>query len=130
VDREAMARDQRKRQALDALEFERTREAELRDQLEETVAEIEGDRVDAAAFAHMEPEDVEIVRSALGRAWTDDVGYEPTDDYELAFSLDEPEGDDDGAESLDAEVTRLEEELRESRRRQAALERYLAALGS
>lgn len=124
-----MARDQRKRQALDALEFERTREAELRDQLEETVAEIEGDRVDAAAFAQMEPEDVEIVRGALGRAWTDDVGYEPTDDYELAFSLDEPEGDD-GAESLDAEVTRLEEELRESRRRQAALERYLAALGS
>lgn len=125
-----MARAQRRRQALDALEFERTRETELRDQLEETIAEIEGDHVDAAAFAQMEPEDVEIVRSALGRAWTDDVGYEPTDEYELAFSLDEPEGDEDGVESLDAEVTRLEAELDESRRRQAALERYLAALGS
>jgi hypothetical protein len=130
VDREAMARAQRRRQALDSLEFERAREAELRDQLDETAAELAGDRVDEAAFAQMRPEEIEIVRSALGSAGTNDaVGYDPTEEYELAFSDEAPVDDEGAVEALDAEITRLVEELAECRRRQAALERYLAALG-
>jgi hypothetical protein len=129
VDREAMARAQRRRQALEALEFEQAREAELREQLDETAAELAGDRVDEAAFAQLKPEEIEIVRSALGHAHTNDaLGYDPTEEFELA--LDEgPVDNGDAVGSLDAEMTRLVEELAECRRRQIALERYLAALG-
>jgi hypothetical protein len=130
VDREAMARAQRRRQALDALEFERAREAELREQLEETVAEVEGDRLDEAAFAKMKPEEVEVVRSALAGGWTEEVvDDEPTDEYEVTFDEDAMVGGEDAVDSLEAEITRLQEELDECRRRQGALERYLAALG-
>jgi hypothetical protein len=129
MDRNAMARAQRRRQALDVLEFERAREAELRDQLEETVAEIEGDRVDEAVFATMEPDDVEVVRSALIGGWPAEAGDEPTDEDELGFYDSAALADEDEGESLEAEITRLQEELDACRRRQGALERYLAALG-
>ena len=63
-------------QALEALEFERDREAALRGQLEETVTELEGPNIDEETFAGMDPEDVEIVRQTLldaGQAFEETV---------------------------------------------------------
>lgn len=120
VEREAIARERRRRQALEQLEFEREREAALRDQLEELITEQHGPQVDDSAFAAMSPEDVEIVREALhggdpGEGFEDEIGWG-----------DEP----DAEEGVDAEVARLEAELAECRRRQQAFEHYLEALGS
>ena len=58
VDREAIARAERRRQALEALEFERARAAALRERLEAIVAELDGPALDAAIFARLAPEDV------------------------------------------------------------------------
>ena len=65
VDRKAIARTERRRQALEALEFERARAAALQERLEAIVAELDGPALDAAIFARLAPEDVEIVRAAL-----------------------------------------------------------------
>ena len=102
-------------------------------QLEDVVAELEGARLDAELFAQLRPEEAELVRAALGEdADTDEVEEEaPQDDGELGFSLDfddvagagEPEG-----ESLEDEIARLDEELVQSRRVQAALQSYLELL--
>lgn len=121
-----MARDGRRAQAEEALAFERDREAELRRQLADVVLEEEGARVDAAAFAALEPDDVRRVRAALGEL-DEDVGDEDDDLFDEAFVTidfgDEPEREDD-----EAETSRLEREIDESRRTQAALERFIAAL--
>jgi hypothetical protein len=124
VDREAMAREQRRRQVLQALEFERDREAALVEQLHEVVAEAEGTRVDEAAFAKMDPDDVELVRDALaGPAGEDE------DDDPFAFeAFDEWDAADDSASGED-EIARLEDEIAKGRSRQAAYARYLDALG-
>ena len=119
VDREAIARAERRRQALEALEFERARAAALRERLETVVVELEGPALDEAAFAQMTPADVEVVRPAL-----QSVDAEPADP--------EPE-DENGREAtiawLEEEIARLDEELASSSRRQQAFERYLDALG-
>ena len=114
VDRDALVRSVRRRQALDALAFERDRAVLLAEQLEETVASLEGARVDAAVYAQLGPDDLELVRAAL----RDD------DDDESAFE------DDDGAaaEEGEEEILRLQGELDMSGRLQAALERYLEVL--
>ena len=121
-----MARDGRRAQAEEALAFERDREAELRRQLADVVLEEEGARVDAAAFAALEPDDVRRVRAALGEL-DEDVGDEDDDLFDEAFVTidfgDEPEREND-----EAETSRLEREIDESRRTQAALERFIAAL--
>lgn len=124
VDREAMAREQRRRQARQALEFERDREAALVEQLHEVVTETEGARVDEAAFATMDPEDVALVRDAL-------VGTTGDDGDEDPFGLeafDVPDADDDSA-SDEEEIARLESEIEKGRSRQRAFARYLDALG-
>lgn len=118
MEREAIARERRRRQALEQLEFEREREAALRDQLEEVITEQLGSEIDDAAFASMPPADVEVVREAFG---TQDAGDEFED--EIAWG-DTSDGDDGG----NAEVARLEAELAECRRRQEAFERYVEAL--
>jgi hypothetical protein len=126
VDREAIARAQRRRQAEEALQFEQDRETALREQLEAIVVEQEGPRIDAAAFAAMAPEDVEVVRAALQGA-----ADEPDEDEDWlggGLAGDEEE-DADAADSQEEEIARLEAEIADSRRRQAAFERYLAALG-
>src|SRR5438128_1534649 len=65
VDRDAIAREQRRRQAQEALEFERDRASSLEEQVEAIVAELEGPRIDEETLATMAPEDVEVVRAAL-----------------------------------------------------------------
>jgi uncharacterized protein (DUF2236 family) len=120
VDREAIARAERRRQALEALEFERARAVALRERLEAIVAELDGPALDAAIFARLAPEDVEIVRAAL-----------QSDEVEPAEALD-GELDDPREEQkawLEEELVRLEEELASSDGRQQAFERYLDALG-
>ena len=119
-----MARAGRRAQAEEALAFEREREAALRDQIAALVLEEEGPRVDAAAFAGLAPEEVELVRTALGEL-ADDV-EEDADDL---FG-DEPyvTFDDEDDEPPVDEIARLGVEIDESQRAQAALERYIVAL--
>ncbi len=122
MDRDAIARERRREEALDALGFEREREAALRDQVGETVLEAERDRIDQAALARLEPRDAALVREILG-ADTDD-GVEDDWDEVLADFADEP--DDDGLS--EDEVARLLGEIAASQERQQALERFVAAL--
>ncbi len=125
MDRDAIARERRRREALDALEFERDREAALRDQIDETVLEEERARVDRDAFARMEPEDADIVRDILGdEVESDDV----VDEWEDPFAGlgDEVEPEDD--EPTPDEIERLLAEIEDSRLRQRALERFVEAL--
>ena len=120
VDRKTIARTERRRQALEALEFERARAAALQERLEAIVAELDGPALDAAIFARLAPEDVEIVRAAL-----------QNDETEPAEALD-GELDDPREEQkawLEEELVRLEEKLASSDERQQAFERYLDALG-
>jgi hypothetical protein len=128
VDLREIARGRRRRQGLEALEFERDREAALREQLEETITELEGASVDNETFARMAPEDVDIVRQTLfdmGDAFEPGVDGEADEDWLAEFMEGSPEVD---REEQLGEVARLEAEIGESRRRQGALERYLEAL--
>ncbi len=129
MDRDAIAREQRRRQAQDALEFERDRASSLEEQVEAIVAELEGPRIDEEAFATMAPEDVEIARAALlldgdregsENEWLELEGVSFEDDSDEA----ETEAEDD----TEDEIARLQEEIAASRRRQEALERYIQAL--
>jgi hypothetical protein len=125
VDREAIARGVRRRQAEEALEFERDREEAIQQQIEISVTEVEGPLVDAAAFRSMSLEDAEIVRSELNP-----LLYDPEEgpDYferDDLFEIDFDAPDDPHAE----ELARLREELAQCRRRQEAFKAYLAALG-
>jgi hypothetical protein len=124
VDREAIARAERRRQALEALEFERARAAALRERLEAIVVELDGPVLDASVFAELSREDVEIVRPAL-----QSEEAEPVESFELELDL---EGGDPQAEHaawLEEEIVRLEQEIASSGARQQAFERYLDALG-
>jgi hypothetical protein len=132
VDLREIARSQRRRQALEALEFERDREAALRGQLEETVTELEGPNVDEETFAGMDPEDVEIVRQTLhdaGQAIEETFADEDGEAWLDEFRMDGGSPEEERQERL-GEVARLEGEIEESRRRQRALERYLDALAA
>ena len=120
---EAIAREQRRRLAREALEFEVGREEALGEQLQETIAEDEGPAIDERVFARMAPEDVELVRAALG----DD----PADEFDAEgdeWFVEEEDEAEILAEDRESEISRLEGEIRDSRRRQAALQRYLEAL--
>ena len=120
VDRESIARAERRRQALEALEFERARAAALRERLEAIVVELDGPAIDEAIFARLAPEDVEVVRPAL-----------QSDEAELLEPLD-IEVEDPRAEHtawLEEEVVRLQEEIASSSGRQRAFEHYLEELG-
>jgi len=125
VDREAIARNQRRRLIGDAVESEQGRETALLEQLEETVAELEGPRIDEEALARMTPEDAAVVRSVLaGRNPQEETVEEEPDEDWLA-----PEADPEvERQELLAEITRLEEEIAQSRRRRDAFERYVDAL--
>jgi hypothetical protein len=120
VDRESIARAERRRQALEAVEFERARATALRERLESIVAELDGPAIDEAVFAQLAPEDVAVVRPALRG---DDL--EPVESFEI--DLDETETDT--TTWLEEEVVRLQEEIASSERSQQAFERYLEALG-
>ena len=129
MDLREIARGRRRRQGLEALEFERDREAALREQLEETITELEGASVDHETFARMAPEDVDIVRQTLfdmGDAFEAGVDGEADEDWLAEFM--EGESPEVDREERLGEVTRLEEQIEDSKRRQHALERYLEAL--
>ena len=130
MDRDAIARGQRRRQAEEALEVERDRMTMLEGQIEDLVTELVGARIDEEAFAAMTPEDVETVRQLLGAPPDFEVDAEWAAEEETVE--DDPAGgfDEDPAAELEAEIARLQEEIADSRRSQAALERYLDALGS
>lgn len=120
MDTDAIVRARRSQQALDALETERDREAALRYQLHEVLTELEGARIDAVAFARMEPADAELVREKLDPAqeeeWLELQGESPAETARLE------------REERQAECSRLRQVIEESRRLQSALERYLEAL--
>ena len=126
MDRDAIARAQRRRQATEALDFERERTTGLLEQIDDIVAELEGPRIDEEALAKLTPEDAALARSILHP----DGPEGPEEDW-LVYGEDAPEDEqgEDRAQTAEAEIARLEEEITESRRRQEALERYLAALG-
>jgi hypothetical protein len=126
MDVEAIARAQRRRQAQEALEFERDREAALEEQLEAVVAEVEGPRIDEEAFARMPSEDAELAREILASGSDgEDPDLDPLDEEWLV------EGDtaDEESESFEDEVSRLQDEIAQSRRLQHALKSYLNVLG-
>lgn len=132
MDRDAIARAQRRRQALEALEFERNRATGLSEQIEEIVAEAEGPRIDEEAFAKMTPEDAAALRTVLqvdGEPLWEDEPL-PEDDW-LGPSEESSEPDPDETEDdAEEEIARLQAEVAESRRRQELLERYIEALGN
>lgn len=115
MERDAIARERRGREAQDALEFERQREELLLAQIADTVLAAERARIDSEAFTHMEPADVVLVRELLGdpidRAGDDEV---------------DPDSDEDTLEEY--EIDRLLGEIERSRASQRALERFVEAL--
>jgi hypothetical protein len=121
VDRARIARAERRRQALDELEFERERAAALHEEIARLVLELEGPGLDEQVFARLSPADVDLVRGSLQGQPAAEV-----DDDEW-FDLDggEPEAD---REELESEISRLQAEVAASTRRQEAFERYLDAL--
>lgn len=126
MDREAIAREVRRRQVKETLDFEREREQTLREQIEIVITEADGKSVDAAAFALMSPEDVEIVSTELnppGVEFEEDPAFF-LDRDDLINLDDEPELDPHAEE-----LARLNAELEDCRRRQRAFEAYLEALG-
>jgi hypothetical protein len=123
VESEAIAREQRRRLAREALEFEEGREAALGEQLRETISEGEGPAIDERVFARMDPEDVELVRAALGNDSADEFDAEGDE-----WVVEEEDEVEIVAEDREREISRLEAEISDSRRRQAALQRYLEAL--
>jgi hypothetical protein len=125
VDRDAIARAQRRRQAQEALEFERDRATSLEEQVEAIVAELEGPRIDQEAFARMTPEDVEAVRGVLQP--NDAPG--PEEEW-LGFEGELLEaGPSETEEETEEEIARLQQEIAASRRRQEVLDHYMEALG-
>ncbi len=122
MDVDEIVRARRRQQALDALDFEHGRESAVLAQIDEVLTELEGPRIDGAAFARMAPEDVTLVREVL-----DPGGDEPEDefDFEDALSSESPA---QIRREREAERVRLEEVIAGSRSRQKALERYIEAL--
>ena len=124
-----MARIQRRRLVGDAVELEQGKEAALLEQLEETVAELEGSRIDEEALGRMTPEDADVVRRVLAGespgGETAEEEEEPYDDWL------EPDADPEAeARELQAEIGRLEGEIARSRRVREAVGRCLSAPGS
>src|SRR5437763_1272194 len=115
-----MARTQRRRQVLEALEFERARADALREQLEAVVTELEGPAIDDGAFAQMTPAEVDVVRPVVQVAEP-----EPVEEEWLPEEV--PDEVDRTAE-LEEEILRLQRELELSRATQRAYERYIELL--
>jgi hypothetical protein len=130
MDREAIARGQRRRAAEEALEVERDRMEMLEGEIEDLIAQLHGGAIDEAAFASMQAEDVETVRSILEPGADFEVDEEwIADQDESADDELSPAEEEDPSAELETEISRLEAEIDDSRQRQQALERYLDALG-
>jgi hypothetical protein len=120
MDREQIAREVRRRQATETLEFEREREKTIEEQIELVIVEIEGPKVDAAAFERMSAADAEIVKEELVVDVDEDGGGFFERDDVIVFDEVDPHAE---------ELARLNDELADCRRRQSAFESYLEALG-
>jgi hypothetical protein len=133
VDRVAIAREERRRQVTEDLEFERDRAGELHEEIKRLALELERHGIDAEVFAKMPAEDVELIRGGL-----QGVDREVVEEDWLDFDDETNEEDRVDGEQLEAElraeqeaeIVRLQEEIVASERRQQALEAYLEALGS
>jgi hypothetical protein len=126
MERAALARAGRRRQVVDALEFEREREAMLAEQLEDVLAEADGPALDATLLTRLSDEDAALVRATLGDV---EPTYDPGEggeDGEDEEGEEREEGDDDAG--VAEEAARLQGEIESSRLIQAALARYLALL--
>jgi hypothetical protein len=125
VDREGIAREVRRRQVREMLDFEREREQTLTEQVELVIGEADGAGVDAAVYARMSPEDVEIVDAELNPpTWESEE-----DELEFIERDDLVDFDEEGEIDLHAEeLARLDGELEDCRRRQVAFQAYLDAL--
>jgi hypothetical protein len=126
-----MARAQRRRWALEALEFERSRESLLREQLEEVSAELEGPRIDEEILARIAPADAAVIRSVLGEESTAaaELGFGEEIAQALEEDEDAPDPEAERRELVD-ELARLRAEIDDSRQRQQAFEHYLDALSA
>ena len=130
MDREQLGRAGRRRQALAALEFERSRAEALQERLEAIATELDGPTIDAAVFAAMRPEEVEIVRPELQPA-----ELEPPEPLEELEQLDDGEAAEEGSQLESAradqeeELERLLRELSASAERQRAFASYVELLG-
>lgn len=123
MDTDAIVRARRRQQALDALEFERDRETALLEQIDEVLTELDGPRIDAAAFARMEADDVELVRETL------DPSHVTPEQDRLELEGESPaESARLRREEQEAERLRLLDLVAECRRCQKALESYIQAL--
>lgn len=128
MDRDAIARRRRRQEVVEALEFEREREAALREQVEETVLEEERSRVDREALARLDPADAEIVRELLDDGGELVIWDEEGDEEVFAHAdVDDDEGGG-AAEEAAEEIARLLGEIDLSHARQRALERFVRAL--
>jgi hypothetical protein len=125
VDREGLAREGRRRQALEALEFERARGTALQERLEMFVTEIDGPAVDEAIFASMGADEAAVVRAEL-------QPFEPPpielDADEEGESIEDAVAREPDEVLHAAEIERLQREIGLSRERQRAFERYLELL--
>ena len=139
VDRVAIARAERRRQVTEELEFERDRAAQLLEQLEGIILELEGAAVDEQVFAKMSPERRRAhPRGASGRPGGTTRGLRrgmarPGGRGRLDTELEEDVVDPEQwtieqRQENEAEIVRLGEEIATSNRRQEALERYLDLL--
>jgi MOSC domain len=127
VDRDAIARAERRRQVTDELEQERDRAAALQEQRSRIVLELDGPGIDEEVFATMPPEDVELIRGAL----QGDPVVEPEvieDEWPGAADEDGERWERELREENEAEIVRLGDEIAASNRRQGALQRYLDVL--
>jgi hypothetical protein len=122
VDRQAIARRRRAKQARELLEDERERERALQEELEERVAESDGPALDDAVFARMEADEAALLRNRL--AWIPDDGPPPEESF---WGEDEPSESE--RDEVEEEIARLERELALCRRLQEASRRYLELLG-
>lgn len=107
MDRDRIVRERRRREALDAIELEQTREEALRERLEQTIADAEGWRADRLVLPQLSEEDAEALR-------------------ELNFDTAPP--DDETRERFEEEIAEIERDLEACELRKAALERYAEAL--
>jgi hypothetical protein len=139
VDRVVIAREERRRQVTEDLEFERDRAVELRNEINRLTLELEGPGIDEQVFAKMAPQDVELVRAVVqdgplverddvDQDWID-FGNEETPE-DVADQVDYKQLEAEYRAEQEAEIVRLQEEIVVSERRQQALEAYLEALAS
>ncbi|HEV8098698.1 MAG TPA: hypothetical protein VGP56_06100 [Gaiellaceae bacterium] len=134
MDRVAIAREERRRQVTEDLEFERDRAGELHEEIKRLALELEGPGIDEEVFATMPAEEVELIRAAVqgdpDREVIEEDWLDFGDETDAEDQVDNEQLEAELRAAQEAEIVRLQEEIVASERRQQALEAYLEALGS